>query len=101
MNYSAIDYHKKNSFISTCNEQGERIAEAKICGNDPSAFARYFARLGEGPGKVVVEACWNWSWLHDVLSELEPIEEIVLAHPYKTRVIAEALIFLRKRGQGF
>ena len=92
MNYSAIDYHKKNSFISTCNEQGERIAEAKICGNDPSAFARYFARLGEGPGKVVVEACWNWSWLHDVLSELEPIEEVVLAHPYKTRVIAEAQI---------
>ena len=51
MNYSAIDYHKKNSFISTCNEQGERIAEAKICGNDPSAFARYFARLGGGTGQ--------------------------------------------------
>lgn len=92
MNYSAIDYHKKNSFVSTCNEQGERVAEAKIHGNDPSAFAQYFARLGEAPGKVVLEACWNWSWLHDVLSELEAVEEVVLAHPYKTRVIAEAQI---------
>lgn len=92
MNYTAIDYHKKNSFVSTCNEQGERIAEAKIRGNEPSVFAHYFARLGADPGKVVVEACWNWSWLYDVLSQLEEVQEVVLAHPYKTRVIAEAQI---------
>lgn len=92
MNYSAIDYHKKNSFISTLNAQGERVAEAKIIGNDRALFAQYFARLGEEPGQVVLEACWNWGWLHDVLSELDSVEEVVLSHPYKTRVIAEAQI---------
>ena len=30
MNYSAIDYHKKNSFVSVVNEQGQRVAEARI-----------------------------------------------------------------------
>jgi hypothetical protein len=56
MNYSAIDYHKKNSFISTLNEKGERVAEAKIIGNDPALFAQYFSRLGEEePSKVVLE----------------------------------------------
>lgn len=92
MNYSAIDYHKKNSFISVVNEQGQRVAEAKIRGNAPAAFAQFFARLGNEPTKVVVEACWNWGWLHDVLQEIEQVEEVVLAHPYKTRVIAEAQI---------
>lgn len=91
MNYSAIDYHKKNSFVSVVNEQGQRVAEARIRGNDPAAFAQFFGELGE-PSKVVMEACWNWGWLHDVLSEIEPVEEVVLAHPYKTRVIAEAQI---------
>jgi len=92
MNYSAIDYHKKNSFVSTVNEQGQRVAEAKIKGNEPAAFAQFFAGLGGEPTKVVVEACWNWGWLYDVLEQIEEVEEVVLAHPYKTRVIAEAQV---------
>jgi len=30
--------------------------------------------------------------IHDELEELEPVEEVVLAHPYKTRLIADAQI---------
>ena len=92
MYYSAVDYHKKNSFVSVVNEQGQRVAEAKIRGNAPAAFAQFFAGLGGEPTKVVMEACWNWGWLHDVLEQIEEVEEVVLAHPYKTRVIAEAQI---------
>ena len=92
MYYSAVDYHKKNSFVSVVNEQGQRVAEARIRGNAPAAFAQFFAALGAEPTKVVVEACWNWGWLHDVLEQIEQVEEVVLAHPYKTRVIAEAQI---------
>jgi len=92
MNYSAIDYHKKNSFVSVINEQGQRVAEAKIKGNEPAAFAEFFAGLGGEATKVVVEACWNWGWLYDVLERIEEVEEVVLAHPYKTRVIAEAQV---------
>ena len=39
-----------------------------------------------------MEACWNWGLIHDELEELECVEEVVLAHPYKTRLIADAQI---------
>jgi transposase len=39
-----------------------------------------------------MEACWNWGWLYDLLGETPGVAEVVLAHPYKTRLIAEAQI---------
>jgi transposase len=39
-----------------------------------------------------MEACWNWGWLYDLLVKIEQVDEVVLAHPYKTRLIAEAQI---------
>jgi len=41
---------------------------------------------------VVHEACWNWGKLYDWLEEMEEVEEVVLAHPHKTRLIADAQI---------
>jgi transposase len=46
----------------------------------------------EGKSKVVLEACWNWGRIYDLLSEIEQVEEVVLAHPLKTRLIADAQI---------
>src|SRR5438093_9270758 len=91
MNYVGIDYHKRYSVATAIDEQGQRLAEARIEGNDPQSFAEFFAALS-GPSRAVLEACWNWGWLYEVLEGMEGIEEIVLAHPYKTRVIAEAQI---------
>jgi hypothetical protein len=39
-----------------------------------------------------MEACWNWGWLYDLLAKIEQVGEVVLAHPHKTRLIAEAQI---------
>ena len=39
-----------------------------------------------------MEACWNWGWLYDLLGQIDKVGEVVLAHPYKTRLIAEAQI---------
>jgi transposase len=39
-----------------------------------------------------LEACWNWGLTHDLLEEIEEVEEVVLAHPLKTRLIADAQI---------
>jgi transposase len=91
MNFTAIDYHKRYSFASALNEQGQRIGEARIVGNSPAGFVQFFRSLG-GPSKVVVEACWNWGWLYDQLQQIEEVTEVVLAHPYKTRLIAEAQV---------
>ena len=34
----------------------------------------------------------NWHWLLEILEEAMPREDIVLANPFKTRIIAEAQI---------
>jgi transposase len=39
-----------------------------------------------------MEACWNWGWLYDELGEIDGVESVVLAHPFKTRLIADAQI---------
>ncbi|MCC7518432.1 MAG: IS110 family transposase [Verrucomicrobiae bacterium] len=91
MNFVGIDFHKKYSVATAVGENGQRCREARIHGNTRDGFAGFFSSL-EGPCKVVIEACWNWGYLYDVLEGLEGIEEIVLAHPYKTRVIAEAQV---------
>ena len=91
MNFTAIDYHKRYSFASTLNEHGQRIGEARIVGNSPAGFVQFFRSLG-GPSQVVIEACWNWGWLYEQLQQIEEVTEVVLAHPYKTRLIAEAQV---------
>jgi transposase len=65
--------------------------EARINHTDTAAFARYFKSLGEDT-MVVMEACWNWGWLFDLLGTLPGITSVLLAHPAKTRIIADAQI---------
>ena len=89
--YVGIDYHKRYSVISAVDREGGRLLEARVNGNTPEGFRAIFGRL-PGPAKVAVEACWNWGRIHDILEEMPEVEEIVLSHPYKTRIIAEAQI---------
>ena len=66
MTYTGIDYHKRYSVACTLDAQGRRLLERRIDHNAPEAFAAYFAALGE-PSEVVIEACWNWGALYDLL----------------------------------
>jgi transposase len=91
MNYVGIDIHKRYSVLVAVDERGQELKRGRINGNVASGFAQFFAGL-EGKSKVVLEACWNWGRVHDLLSEIEQVEEVVLAHPLKTRLIADAQI---------
>jgi transposase len=91
MNYVGVDIHKKYSVLCALDESGRKLREGRVEGNSARGFGQFFAGL-QGPSKAVVEACWNWGLIHDELEELEPVEEVVLAHPYKTRLIADAQI---------
>jgi transposase len=91
MNYVGVDIHKRYSVLVAVDERGWELARGRISGNSASGFAQFFAGL-EGKSKVVVEACWNWGRIHDVLEEIEQVEEVMLAHPLKTRLIADAQI---------
>lgn len=51
----------------------------------------YFRILGE-PSEVVIEACWNWGALYDLLEGIEGVNKVVLSHPAKNRIIADAQI---------
>lgn len=64
--YTGIDHHSRYSVACTVDARGRRLAEAKIDHNSPEAFASYFPSMGE-PSEVVIEACWNWGTLHDLL----------------------------------
>jgi len=91
MNYVGVDIHKKYSVLCALDESGRKLREGRVESNGASGFAQFFASL-DGPSKAVVEACWNWGLIHDELEELEQVEEVVLAHPHKTRLIADAQI---------
>jgi transposase len=91
MNYVGIDIHKRYSVCAAENERGRKLAEARIEGNSADGFVQYLKGLG-GKSRVVIEACWNWGKLYDTLEAIPGVEEVVLAHPLKTRLIADAQI---------
>jgi transposase len=91
MNYVGVDIHKRYSVLVAVDERGRELGRSRINGNTAFGFAQFFLGL-EGKSKVVLEACWNWGRIYDLLSEIEQVEEVVLAHPLKTRLIADAQI---------
>jgi transposase len=91
MNYTGIDYHKRYSVACTLDAQGRKLQEGRIDGNAVAAFAAYFKQL-DAPSEVVIEACWNWGALYDVLEDIEGVAKVVLSHPAKNRIIADAQI---------
>ncbi len=90
MNYVGIDIHKRYSVLCAQDGAGRKLKEARIEGGG-EGLVQFFHEL-EGPSKAVLEACWNWGLTHDWLEEIEGIEEVILAHPLKTRLIADAQI---------
>ena len=91
MNYVGVDIHKRYSVLVAVDERGRELGRSRSNGNTAFGFAQFFGGL-EGKSKVVLEACWNWGRIYDLLSEIERVEEVVLAHPLKTRLIADAQI---------
>jgi transposase len=91
MNYVGIDIHKRYSVLVAIDERGRRLGEARVEGDLAAGFAQFFVSLG-GKSRVVIEACWNWQAIYERLEAIAQVEAIVVANPYKTRLIAEAQI---------
>jgi len=97
MLFSGIDLHKRHSVISTMDDKGEVISQAKVK-NRPELLLRYFNNLDESSPKAkvginhkaVIEATFAWGWLADLLEDNKI--EVMLAHPQKTKAIASARI---------
>jgi transposase len=91
MNFVGIDIHKRYCVCVAQDEQGRKLGLARIEGNTASGFAQFFERL-EGESKAVIEACWNWGKIYDLLESLPIISQVVVANPVKTHLIASAQI---------
>ena len=82
-----IDLHRRRSFVTAINEEGELSLQRRIV-NDREAFLEL---LGDPDGThVALEATYGWEWLADLLEDAG--FELHLAHPLRTRAIAAARV---------
>ena len=82
-----IDYHKRYSVYCVVDAEGEIRARGRVDHARPSQFA---ALVKKWPGRIAFEATMNWHWLYELLEPELPAKNIVMANPWKTRIMADA-----------
>lgn len=86
--YVGVDYHKRYSMATKMDEQGTILEQVRLR-NDPATLQGYVETLPPG-SKIALEATGSWYYFYETLESRCP--NIHLAHPLKTRAIAEARI---------
>jgi len=90
MKYMGIDYHKQYFVATIMDEKGKVIKKERVS-TDRNSIRSYFKKAGSvGEIKAVLEACYGWEYFYDEVDEL--VDELIMAHPLETRLIAEARI---------
>jgi len=85
--YLGIDLHKKRSFTVLLDRDGRLMHEGGL----PNDQMREFLALKVPRATtVVMEATFNWPFMYDLASEY--VEQVLLAHPQKVKMIAEATV---------
>jgi transposase len=85
MIYYGLDIHKRYTFYTAMDERGRILKQGKV-GSTAAGMADII-----GPEAcVAMESTCNWYHLYDAVEGLA--QEVHLAHPLKTRAIAEAKI---------
>lgn len=88
MEYYGLDVHKHYTVFTRLDEGGQLLGQGRVT-NDIESLTALLAPSG-GQAKVVLEAGGIWPVFADALQPLA--QEVVLAHPLKTRAIASARI---------
>lgn len=90
MKYMGIDHHKQHFLATMMDEKGRILSRDKVS-TERASIRHYFSKASsDGPVKAVMEACYGWEYFYDEVEGL--VEELIMAHPLKTRLIAEARI---------
>ncbi|MHB1503399.1 MAG: IS110 family transposase [Acidimicrobiales bacterium] len=76
--YVGIDLHRRHSVIVQRSTEGETVSATQVMNDDVTAFAKAVTDAGEHP-EVVIEACYGWYWVVDLLHDLGCI--VHLSHP--------------------
>ncbi|MFP4184681.1 MAG: transposase, partial [Thermoplasmata archaeon] len=85
MLYAGLDVHKKSTHAVVKTKQGEVIKEVEIKTKENKI--EHFFKDVEEEFEVAMEATGNYEFFYETLEDLA--EEVHLANPYKTRLIAE------------
>ena len=88
--FIGIDFHKRYSVYHVVDVEGKDLAKGRIEHRLPHEFAELVQRWKRP--RVVFEATMNWHWLFEILEAAMPAQDVLLANPYKTRIIAEAQV---------
>ena len=88
MQYIGFDIHKRYTFYTQMDALGQIQRQGKLT-NSRETLAEFFGNVAE-PAHVVIEASMNWYHLYDLLEDLDI--PVTLAHPLRTRAIAEAKV---------
>jgi len=89
MYYLGIDHHKKYSQVAVMDERGKIQINCKV-ENTKSAFKSLKKYFNSNSNNAVIEASRSWGKMYDLLEEIGI--DTVVAHPLKTRAIADAKI---------
>jgi transposase len=89
MQYVGIDYAKLRSHFTVMTPEG-RVMKRGYVANTPEALATFMDALPPDHRAVVLEACRNWTVMHDLIAPYA--QQITLAHPLKVKAIASARI---------
>lgn len=88
MLYVGVDTHKQTTHLTVMDEVGKVLTRKQIR-TSPVELYRVLQRYHE-PMKAALEATYTWGPMYDWLGGIA--EEVILAHPKKVRLIAEARI---------
>jgi len=86
MNYVGIDLHKNTIVLCVMNQDLKVTHRRTFACRQAEAVLDFFRGLG--PARAVVEATASYEWLVELLEPV--VDQVVLAHPGKLRVIAES-----------
>jgi transposase len=90
MKYMGIDLHKQYFVATVVDKEGSVLSTDRVS-TDRASIREYFGHVnGDGELKAVMEAGYGWSYFLDEIEGL--VDEVKLAHPLKTKAIAEARI---------
>lgn len=90
MNYAAIDLHQQFSQIVVGTKDGKKRKNIKLS-HFPGMFEHpQVKELFKPPIEVAVEATSGWYWVVDELEKMGA--KVHLAHPLKTKLIAESKV---------
>ena len=85
--YVGLDIHKKTCQAIICTEKGDVVKQGRIPTNKEQ-IKEFFSKHGKIT--IAIEACNHWEHIFDTLETAG--YTVVLAHPLKTRIIAESRV---------